>query len=78
MRWSDGQPLKQADIELAYRHDCDPAAESYLERTCAAFATVLTAYTAYTVTYKPGDQDPGYFLPPFLFYPSHQVIRSAG
>ncbi len=78
LRWSDGQPLKQADIELAYRHDCDPAAESFIERTCAAIATVVTANTAYTVTYKPGYQDPGYFKPPFLFYPSHQVILSAG
>ena len=78
LRWSDGQGLKQADIELAYRHDCDPAAESFLERTCAAIAAVVTANTAYTVTYKPGFQDPGYFQPPFLFYPSHQVILSAG
>ena len=39
---------------------------------------MVTANTAYTVTYKPGYQDPGYFQPPFLFYPSHQVILSAG
>ncbi len=78
LRWSDGQPLKQADIDLAYRHDCDPAAQSFIESTCAAIASVVTANTAYTVTYKPGYQDPAYFKPPFLFYPSHQVILSDG
>ena len=77
-RWSDGQPLKKADIDLAYQHDCDAAAQSYMLSTCAAIANVLTAYTAYTVTYKPGYQNGSYFSPPFLFYPSHQVITTPG
>lgn len=78
IRWSDGQSLKRADIDLAYQHDCDPAAQSYILSTCAAIANVLTANTAYTVTYKPGYQSGSYFSPPFLFYPSHQVITTPG
>jgi len=78
IRWSDGQALKRADIDLAYQHDCDPAAQSYILATCAAMANVLTANTAYTITYKPGYQSGSYFSPPFLFYPSHQVITTPG
>ena len=70
--------MLESFCSLAYRHDCDPAAASFIERTCAAIATVVTANTAYTVTFKPGFQDPGYSKQPFLFYPSHQVILSAG
>lgn len=76
IRWSDGEPLKQADIELARQHDCQPAADMYMQGTCDTFAGVITTNTAYTITYKPGYQGNLYFLPPYTFYPAHQVITT--
>jgi ABC-type transport system substrate-binding protein len=81
--WSDGEPLKAADLELFYKINCDP------ESGATSFATCDTIQTwevpddkSVTVTYLPGSQSPTYFLYPTFYagfglglaYPSHRVL----
>ncbi len=77
IRWSDGSPLKQADLELGRNHDCDPATQG-LGYYCYGIARADFSGIGYTVTYVPGNMPSLYFLPPFNIYPSHQVIQSSG
>jgi ABC-type transport system substrate-binding protein len=73
--WSDGEPLKKADFELAYKNDCDKTSGATTFITCESIQSVdFTSDTEYTVTYKPGYQAPLYFLAPIGWYPSHQVL----
>jgi ABC-type transport system substrate-binding protein len=75
IKWSDGEPLKAADFELAYKNDCDKASGATTFITCESIQSVdFTSDTEYTVTYKPGYASPIYFLAAFSFYPSHQVL----
>lgn len=79
LTWSDGTPVSRADYELAYRIECDPATgvADYLSANprCAQIARVeFLSDTAYRVTYKPGFDDPEYFLPPFGREPAYRVI----
>lgn len=77
LTFSDGVPLKQADFELAYKINCDPESGATSFITCDNIASVeFLGDTSYKVTWKPGVQDPTYFLPPFGFYASHRVIES--
>jgi len=75
IKWSDNQPLVKADLELAYKHDCDKdsGATSYI--TCDNTASYKVVSDTQTVlTYKPGVQSPLYYLPAWGWYPSHRVI----
>ncbi|MDW8325227.1 MAG: ABC transporter substrate-binding protein [Anaerolineales bacterium] len=79
LTWSDGTPVSRADYELAYRIECDPemGQREFLNANprCAQIAGVdFLSDTAYRVTYKPGFEDPEYFLPPFGREPAHRVI----
>lgn len=79
LTYSDGQPLKKADFELAYKVACDreSGATSYI--TCDRVQNIeFLNDTSYRVTWKPGVQDPTYFLPPFGFEASHRVIETEG
>ncbi len=76
-KWSDGTPVTKADFELAYKQDCDKKSGAVSFITCNSIQKVdFTSNTEYTVTYKPGFQAPTYFLQPFSYYPSQQVIQS--
>lgn len=74
--WEDGEPLKKADFELAYKINCDPESGAVSLTYCNSIAKVdFTSDTEYTVTFHPGVQWPTYFAGAGLgAYPSHQVL----
>ncbi len=79
LKWSDGVPVTKADYDLSYRIECDPAIIAYKfivgASPCDQIASVeFLSDTAYRVTWKPGYQEPLYFLPPFSRQPAHQVL----
>lgn len=75
LKWSDGEPVVKADFELGYKNDCDPKSGGVDYSICQSIQSVdFTSDTEYVVTYKPGYQGSLYFLTPFYFYPSHQVL----
>ncbi|GAB4448067.1 MAG: ABC transporter substrate-binding protein [Chloroflexi bacterium OHK40] len=74
--WEDGEPLKAADFELAYKINCDPDSGAVSLTYCQSIASFETIDdTSYTVTFHPGAQWPTYFTGAGLgAYPSHQVL----
>ncbi len=76
IKWQDGEPLKKADFELAYKINCDPASGATSLTYCNSIAKIdFTSDTEYTVTFHPGVQWPTYFAGAGLgAYPSHQVL----
>jgi ABC-type transport system substrate-binding protein len=78
LTWSDGEPVKQADFELAYKIDCDTDSGAVTYTTCQAIAengVTFHSDTSYTVQFVPGYQYPLYFANvPFSVYPAHQVL----
>lgn len=81
--WSDGTPGSIADVELAYKINCDPNSGATSFTTCESIQDIEYAddgSLSWTITYRPGAQDPTYFLMPFSLaptapiYPSHQVV----
>jgi ABC-type transport system substrate-binding protein len=73
--WEDGEPLKQADFELAYKIDCDPESGAVSLTFCRSIANVdFLSDTSYTITFHPGVQWPTYFAGSLGAYPSHQVL----
>ena len=74
--WSDGEPGKIADFELAYKIDCDKTggALGYVNCDTIQKMDFATDKLEYTTTYLPGVQSPTYFNPIFGPYPSHQVL----
>ncbi len=88
--WSDGTPGSNADIELAYRINCDRSSGATTFNTCNSFGVeedTLANVTfgeglEHTVTYWPGAQSPTYYVAnwtigggaPAFAYPSHQVV----
>ncbi len=75
LTWSDGEPVKQADFELAYANDCNEESGAVDYSTCRSIESVeFTGDTSFTVTYKPGYFAPLSFISPIGLYPSHQVL----
>jgi ABC-type transport system substrate-binding protein len=75
LTWSDGTPVTAADFELGYKNDCDKESGAVTFITCDSVQSVdFTSDTEYVVTYKPGYAYSLYFLAPFGYYPSHQVL----
>ncbi|WP_298402589.1 ABC transporter substrate-binding protein [uncultured Chloroflexus sp.] len=73
--WEDGEPLKKADFELAYKINCDPKSGATSLTFCESIAKVdFISDTEYTVTFHPGVQWPTYFTGSLGYYPSHQVL----
>jgi ABC-type transport system substrate-binding protein len=73
--WEDGEPLKAADFELAYKINCDPASGNVSLTYCDSIESFETASdTSYTVTFLPGVQWPTYYTGAMGYYPSHQVL----
>lgn len=63
LTWSDGEPIKQADFELANKINCDPESGATDFSICNSRQNVdFTSDTSYTITYLPGAQWPEYFI----------------
>ncbi len=83
MTWEDGEPLKAADYELAYKIDCSEDSGAISLTVCNSIEDVEFRDNGYTITYLPGAQWAEYFAYTLgtysnLFtvgaYPSHQVL----
>jgi ABC-type transport system substrate-binding protein len=82
LKWEDGEPVKKADFELAYKINCDPESGSTSLTICNSIQGIeFTSDTEYTVTYLPGVLWPEYFIQTVApdekampAYPSHQVL----
>ena len=79
--WSDGTPGSIADVELAYKTNCDPNSGATTFNECNAIQSIEYGEDlSWTVTYLPGAQSPTYYVMPFSIspkapiYPSHQVV----
>jgi ABC-type transport system substrate-binding protein len=81
--WSDGTPGSIADVELAYKINCDPNSGATTFTTCESIQNIEYSDSgdlSWTITYLPGAQDPTYYVMPFSIspkahiYPSHQVV----
>lgn len=81
--WSDGTPGSIADVELAYKINCDPNSGATTFTTCHSIQDIeysTSGDLSWTITYLPGAQDPTYYVMPFSIspkahiYPSHQVL----
>ena len=77
LTYSDGQPLVKADLELGHSINCDPESGATSFITCDRVGSIeYLDDKSYTVTWKPGVQDPLFFLAPWGWYPAHRVIES--
>lgn len=74
LKWSDGEPLKAADMELASKINCDPESGSTSFFVCERTAAETFADTAYSITLVPGYTPPLYFTVAPGWYPSHRVL----
>jgi ABC-type transport system substrate-binding protein len=82
LKWEDGEPVKKADFELAYKINCDPESGATTFQLCNSIQKVdFTSDTEYTITYLPGVLWPEYFIQTvgvdekaMPAYPSHQVL----
>ena len=76
LKWQDGSPVTQADIELGHKTACDKESGATSFITCDKTQDIKFDSGSYTVTWLPGVQDPLYFLAPYGYYPSKQPIES--
>ena len=75
IKWEDGEPLKQADFELAAKINCDPESGATSFAVCESIEGIEYASDAeHTITYLPGVQWPEYQIYTVGAYPSHQVL----
>jgi len=74
LKWSDGEPLQQADFQLGYKIACDPDSGTTSFQACQRTARIEFDGTSYRITWVPGYQDSQYFLPPYDPYPAHQKL----
>jgi ABC-type transport system substrate-binding protein len=78
--WSDGEPLKAADMELAHKINCDPDSGATSFFLCDRYADASFTDTSATVTLVPGYTPSLYFtVGPAqcsgpCWYPSHRVL----
>jgi ABC-type transport system substrate-binding protein len=79
-KWSDGEAVKKADRELAYKVNCDKTSGAVSYDTCDRIVGVeYIDDNSYKTTFVPGYQNFFYYLSGFQgAYPSHQVINSDG
>lgn len=66
LRWSDGQPVTQADYELTYKINCDRESGAISFAACDRAQQVEFATDGYTVTWRPGVQQAAYAVAPYL------------
>jgi ABC-type transport system substrate-binding protein len=72
--WSDGEPLKAADMELNSKINCDPDSGATDFTVCERTASEEFSDTSYTLTLIPGYTPPTYFTLVPGWYPSHMVL----
>lgn len=78
-KWSDGEKVVKADLELGYKINCDKTGGRVSYDDCDRTAKVeFPNDDTSIVTYVPGYLSPLYFLAGYGAYPSHQVIKSKG
>lgn len=75
LKWEDGEPVVQADYELALKINCDPNSGAVTLTLCESREKVeFASDTTYTITYVPGAQWANYSVYGLGAYPSHQVL----
>lgn len=74
IKWSDGEPLKAADLELGSKINCDPDSGATVFTTCERTESEEFADTSYTRKLVPGYTPPLYFTLTPSWYPSHRVV----
>lgn len=72
--WSDGEPLKAADMELAKKIVCDPESGAVDFTVCERTVGFEVTDTTQKITLMPGYTPPLYFTIVYGWYPSHQVL----
>ena len=72
--WSDGEPLKAADLDLGYKITCDPESGATDFTICDRTVGVENTDTSSVVTLVPGYTPPEYLIINFGWYPSHRVL----
>ncbi len=74
LKWPDGEPLKQEDLELGWKVKCDKESGATSFTTCDQTASTAFDGLVFTRTAVPGEQDPLYFhLTDFPIFPAHRV-----
>jgi ABC-type transport system substrate-binding protein len=74
LKWPDGEPLKQEDLELSWKIKCDKEGGATSFTTCDQTASTAFDGLVFTRTAVPGEQDPLYFhLTDFPVFPAHRV-----
>lgn len=74
IKWSDGEPLKAADLDLGYKTTCDPDSGATDFTLCDRTISVENTDTSSAITLVPGYTPPLYFTIIYGWYPSHQVL----
>jgi ABC-type transport system substrate-binding protein len=78
IKWSDGEPLKKADLELGVKIACDPDSGAVSLTFCESHdnlnGVTFNSDTSYTIKFLPGVQWPIYFTAPYGGYPSHVTV----
>jgi ABC-type transport system substrate-binding protein len=78
IKWQDGSPLSQEDLEISYKTACDKESGATSFITCDQIQDIVFEGVSYTVTWVPGNQQPLYFLAPYNPQPANQPIESDG
>lgn len=74
IKWSDGEPLKAADMELAAKINCDKDSGATDFTVCERTASSSFTDTSYTRVLVPGYTPPLYFTLGPDWYPAHRVV----
>jgi ABC-type transport system substrate-binding protein len=74
LKWPDGSPLTDEDLELGFAIDCDRESGATSFITCDKTASYTAENLVVTQVMKPGDQNPLYFAGTFRIYPANRAI----
>lgn len=74
LKWPDGSPVTQEDLELAFKIGCDRESGATSFITCDKTASYVINGLVATQTMLPGDQYPLYFARDYGFYPANRVL----
>jgi ABC-type transport system substrate-binding protein len=76
LKWSDGTPITAQDFELAFDAICSP--QVGIAARCDPIDQATFTDNGFSLTFFPGFALTDFSVPPFTFYPAHQVIQSEG
>lgn len=74
LKWPDGTPVTQEDIELRWKIDCDKESGATSFITCDKTASYVVDGLKAVQTMAPGDQFPLYWTRDGGFYPANRVL----